>query len=454
MPNVRIAHCTLKTNFRLLKLFCFLSFFFRVASGFSQTATISPYSSYGIGNLNDQSGVQGFSMGNTGNAMRNDTTSPFFINLKNPASIYYNRITTFEAAILNNNVSLATEGQTHGNSNAYFGYFEVVFPAGKYMGLSLGLSPMSSLGYDITVSQNIDSIAPNGTSTAISQVSNEYTGSGGINRAYIGLAIAPLPKFLSIGLNASYLFGNLTSTQTMTYPPNYNAFNAERTQNIFIQNVYFNAGFLLTLPSYKDWQIILGGTWAWSQNINANYNILTMNFLNNTGSNVSYDTVQDSNSRGKLRIPLMWGGGITIKKGVRWTFTGDYNVQNWGQYTFFGQPQNLSNSIEYGFGAQYIPHKNIYSETYSQSIYYRLGYFHNSSYLSISNTQIQEQAISVGIGFPIGPNLPQMHNSVLNLGVQLGEFGTTANNLMQEKYVKIMVGFTFDDRWFIKRQYD
>ncbi len=454
MPNALITLYTQNMNARIRVFLCFLFFLFSFASGFSQSSSISPYSSYGIGDLYTPTGVQGFSMGNTGNAMRNDSISPFFINLKNPASIYYNRITTFEAAILNNNVAYATQGQSYKNSNSYFGYFEVAMPVGKYAGLSLGLTPMSSLGYDITVSQNIDSISPSGASIPISQVSNEYTGSGGINRAFVGLAIAPFPKFLSIGINASYLFGNLTSTQTMTYPPNYNAFDIQRTQNIFVQNVYFNGGFLLTLPVYKDWQIILGGTMAWSQNINANYNILTVNYLNTTGSNVNYDTIQDSSSRGKLRIPLMWGGGVTIKKGMRWTFTGDYSVQNWGQYSFFGQPQDLSNAIEYGFGMQYVPRGNIYSENYAQGIYYRLGYFHNVSYLDISNTQIQEQAISLGVGFPIGPNLAQMHNSILNLGIQLGEFGTTANNLLQEKYVKIMIGFTFDDRWFIKRQFE
>lgn len=454
MRNAKNAICPLIIRFRPLFLFCFLFTLLSSTKGFSQSSGLSPYSSYGIGNLNNQSGVQGFSMGNTGNALRNDSTSPFFVNLKNPASLFYNRITTFEAAILNNNISFASQGQTHNNSNSYFGYFDIIFPAGKYFGLSLGMSPMTSLGYDITLSQNIDSIASNGTQTPIGQTSNEYSASGGVNRGFLGLAFAPLPKFLSFGITASYLFGNLTSTQTMIYPPNYNAFSTERTQNIYVQNLYFNGGCMLTLPSYRGWQVTFGGTWAWSQNMNANFNILTANFLNSSGSYMNYDTIQDSNSHGKLRIPLMYGGGITIKKGRKWTFTADYSVQNWGQYTFFGQPQNLTNTIEYGFGLQYVPHKNMYDESYSQGIFYRVGYFHNSSYVDVSNTQLQEQAITFGVAFPIGPNLAQMHNSLLNIGVQIGEFGTTADNLLQEKYIKIMFGFTFDDRWFIKRQYE
>ncbi len=455
MPNVKTVPCIKLMNLRFSVILCLLALFFGNTTVFGQSAAISPYSSYGIGYLNNQIGVQGFSMGNTGNAMRNDSTSPFFVNLKNPASIFYNRITTFEAAIINDNVSLSTQGQTHNNSNGYFGYFEVVFPVGKYLGMSLGLTPMSSLGYDMVVSQNIDSISPvTGSPTTVGQVSNEYSASGGINRAFFGLAFAPFPKYLSIGINTSYLFGNLTSTQTMTYPPNYNAFNTQRTENSFVQNIYFSSGFLLTLPAYKTWQITIGGTWAWSQNINANYNLLTVNYLNNTGSVVNYDTIQDSNVNGKLRIPMMWGGGITIKKGQSWTFTGDYSVQNWGQYTFFGQPQTLTNATQYAFGMQYVPRKTAYSESYGQSIFYRLGYFHNASYLNVSNSQIEEQAITFGIGFPLGPNLAQMHNSILNIGVQLGEFGTTADNLLQEKYIKVMVGLTFNDRWFIKRQYE
>ena len=55
----------------------------------AQTSGISPYSRYGIGDLQDESSVLNFSMGGTGIAYHNDASTPFFINLKNPASYCY-----------------------------------------------------------------------------------------------------------------------------------------------------------------------------------------------------------------------------------------------------------------------------------------------------------------------------------------------------------------------------
>ena len=69
---------------------------------------------------------------------------------------------------------------------------------------------------------------------------------------------------------------------------------------------------------------------------------------------------------------------------------------------------------------------------------------------------MKDYAITLGAGFPlrkikVGETYSQ---SIINVGFEIGQRGTTENQLIQEKYFKAVVGITLNDRWFIKRKYD
>lgn len=423
---------------------------------FAQSATVSPYSRYGIGDLQNHTGAQGFAMGQTGNALRNDTTTPYYINTKNPASYFYNHITTFEAGIIDNNVRLTTMGQSHTNNSAYFGYFALAFPLSRWGGACLGITPLSSLGYSITTTSPIDSIAPNGQQIPIDNASTQYVGSGGINNIYLGVAISPFRKVpvlkgLSLGVHACYLFGNLTNSSVLVYPANYPALSAITIENTEIKSFYFNYGAMFTVGKPSGFNITAGFTLALGSNLNATYNLLSVNNYNA----LTFDTIQNSTVDGKLHMPVMLGYGLTIRDGQKWTFSLDYNTQNWRQYTYFGQAQSLNNSTQLGFGVEYVPHKNFDApHSYFKRVHYRAGASVSQTYLDINNTALNDYNVSLGLAFPIGPNRPLMRASILNIGLQAGQLGTTSNNLLQETYIKVLFSFTFDDRWFIKRQFE
>jgi hypothetical protein len=42
----------------------------------------------------------------------------------------------------------------------------------------------------------------------------------------------------------------------------------------------------------------------------------------------------------------------------------------------------------------------------------------------------------------------------VNIGVEIGQKGTTDAGLLKENYTNIMLGFSLSDVWFIKRKYD
>lgn len=399
-------------------------------------------------------------MGGTGIAYHNDASAPFFINLKNPASYAYNfipledssghlglKMAAFEAGILDDMEGITTQGQTVRGNNAYLAYVALNIPVSRHVGIAMGLTPVSTEGYDITTNNNIDSNnVPGHTETA---VQNTYSAAGGIDKVFVGAAYAPWKNF-SIGANLSFLFGNLTNEEEIFFPPNNSAFNTVKTENVGIHSFDGDFGIMYTQKIAGDWSVTIGATVAPALYLNADYSIFTVAQNNLTGSTV--DTLQDSASIGKIKIPLTYGVGLTFKKGDRWTFSFDRTGQNWSQYSYFGQNQNLTDSYIWSAGAQYVPKKN-FPKSYAQRIQYRIGFSYGQSYLDLYNTPLIQKSFSAGIGFPVGPSNSLDHPAMLNIGIQIGSMGTTTNNLILQNYFKVMFAITFNDHWFDKRMF-
>ncbi len=444
--------------------FIFVLFLFSTGVSFAQSNDLSPYSRYGIGDLQEQSSSLNFSMGGTGIAYHNDGSTPFFINLKNPASYAYGfipiqdssgtsglKMAAFEAGLIDNILHFSTEGQTASSNNAYLAYIAINIPVSRHFGLAAGLTPVSTEGYSINSTSTIDS--NNKAGYPLTTAQNIYQGSGGINKVYIGAAYSPI-KNISFGVNLSYLFGTLNNEEYIDFPENLTAFNTSKTEQTTIHSFYADFGMMYTFKPFGDWSVTLGATLAPSLNLNSNYNILVTSQYSNqvVGAVYNIDTVIDSNANGKIKMPLMIGGGLTIKKGDHLTISFDYTMQNWSQYSYFGENQDLSNSYTYGVGIQYIPNKD-FPKSYMQRIHYRIGFSYGESYVDLYNTQLTQKSFSAGVGIPIGPSNPYNHPAVLNIGMQVGSYGTTANNLIQQNFVKLMFSFTFDDHWFDKRMF-
>jgi len=403
-------------------------------------------------------------MGGTGIAYHNDATTPFLINLKNPASYAYNfipvldsagtgglKMAAFEAGIVDNILTLSSEGQTAKSNNAYLSYIALNIPVSRHFGIGMGLSPVSSEGYNISTFGYVQNTTPGQPNTT--EVINQYDGTGGINKVYVGLAYSPV-KNLSVGVNFSYVFGNITNEEDIYFPPNVSALNTQQIVNTNIHSLDYDLGIMYTLQPkfFKDWSLTFGATIAPSVNFGASYSIFADANYSAGSSSYVIDTLKDSTSNGYIKIPLMYGVGITLKKGDKLTISFDRTGQNWSQYSYFGQTANLSDSYQWGFGIQYVPNKD-FPKTYFQRIQYRVGASYGQSNLDIYSTPLINKYLSFGLGLPIGPTNPYAHPAMLNLAIQTGTLGTTSNNLLQQNYIKLMAGFTFDDHWFDKRRF-
>ena len=83
--------------------------------------------------------------------------------------------------------------------------------------------------------------------------------------------------------------------------------------------------------------------------------------------------------------------------------------------------------------------------------YLRLGIRYFDSYLALNGNKINNLGISFGSSIPLRQN--SLTFSYLNVGVEIGQMGTTANGLLRQDYIKLFLGLTIKNNWFSKLKY-
>jgi len=437
----------------------------------AQNYSVSPYSRYGIGELQDNGFAKSAALGGSAIALQNDTLTPFFINALNPASYASIRLTTFEAGAFNNTTMLRDDANSSVKNAASLEYISLAVPFTRWWSGCFGLMPYSSVGYKISDQKTIDSV---GT------VNYLYQGTGGINRLYFGNAIRI--KNLYLGVNVSYLFGSMNYVERDLFSDGI-SYNTKITNSTTVNDIYFDYGLQYTIiidslrekrtvkrdslghkikmPRGKkdidDVKITFGLTTALKSNLSAVSSTLIQRYtLDASNDEIIIDTIQNTvNKHGVITLPFSYGAGVAVKKGEKFLFTGDYSIQNWSDFSLFEENANLKNSMKISFGAQYVPGKQSdFRSSYWKRVNYRIGMKYYKSYLNFPNSEIDEYVLSLGLGLPVGRMRVLQQFSMLNVAFELGQNGTTANNLLKEQFFRVTLGVTINDRWFIKSRFD
>lgn len=447
-------------------------------SYFAQTVTSSPYSRYGVGELHERAFTQQMGMGGLGYAITSDSTSPFFINITNPASYTGLRLTTFDAAVRSNTYRLQSSSESKIFNNTSLGYLALGFPIGKRGGSSFGLLPYSSIGYNITDTD---------TNAFGEDVNTRYEGTGGLNQFYIGGAIKLLPARmmskgydLSIGANGSYIFGNLNNNRRLTYTASH-YFNTQITENTNVGDFTGDAGLQFTTiirdsvtkvlrdssgmrigtikENVEDWRLIFGLTSLFPSALEATRSSLVQTYeVTSRGVENFLDTIShERDVEGVIDMPMTLGAGITIRKGDRIVIGADYTMQEWSKLKMFGEGSELNNSMKAALGFQLVPGRNLDTKDgYWKRVHYRAGAKYRQTYLELKGSQLTEYSFSFGLGLPLRVSRTGAFytHSAVNFAVEIGQRGTLDNNLIREQFARALVSFTLNDRWFIKRKFD
>lgn len=108
----------------------------------------------------------------------------------------------------------------------------------------------------------------------------------------------------------------------------------------------------------------------------------------------------------------------------------------------------MLNNLRISLGAQFRPSVTSMGKYY-QRINYRAGLRFQQGNLVVQDTRINDFGVSLGVGLPM-----KKSNSTINIAFEVGSKGTTANGLIQENYMRLTIGASLQERWFLKRRFN
>ena len=418
----------------------------------STATTSSPYSRYGLGDIDPSILPQNRAMGGIATAI-NKINNFNTINVLNPASYGFINYTTIDVGLYSNIVNLSQAGQT-GVSNANFRLSHINFaiPVSRRSALSFGLMPYSEMGYNyMQTKANLGSGSPADTNA----VNYLYKGDGGLSKAYFGYGIG-VTKHLYIGGNVSYIFGNLIQTSSTEIPNLYGTLNSRIEESNSIRGLNYDFGLQYSFDFDNNVKHLTFGYSASTGNTisnTASYIVSQYTYDSSGNENTPADSiVNKQSSKTKIKLPQINHFGVSYQYDNHYLVGADFTMGNWSNLTIGGTNAGFQNSKTFNVGGQYTPNANAL-RNYFARVDYRLGFLYDETYLNLNNTNINRYAVTFGLGLPLSPSQTLSTFYKVNLSAEVGKRGTLDNGLVKENYVNIHLGFTLNDKWFQKYKF-
>lgn len=413
------------------RILAILMMMFSIIGASADNGINSPYSRYGVGILADQGLGVSKQMGGLGYALRTHR----FINIQNPASFSEADTLTmlFEAGFSMQNVNFKEGGRRINARNASFDYVAIQFRLCKGLGLSAGFLPYSNVGYSF--------------STTSSQGANEahtdtYSGTGGLYQPYIGLGWRPLP-WIAAGVMGSYIYGDITHQVVSEFT---NSTNRSKVYNAEIRNYKVDFGLQFIAQLAAKHSLTFGAVYSLGHDLKADATLTT------TTSGATNKSV----IAGGFRLPHTFGGGLAYRYDDRLTIGADYTYQQWSAATFFDQAGNDDTHISTGtdrsritLGAELAP--NQISKNLLKMMSYRAGVHYAQPYTKVNGLEgCDEYGVSAGVSIPFYNNNNSYSHGTLHVSGEFVHLRPRSAGLITENYLRINIGITFNESWFMK----
>lgn len=416
----------MRTNYRCLLCMLLLLVALDVAA---QNNTNSPYTRYGYGRMSDMGPANSRAMGGLAYGLRDRN----FTNYANPAS--YTAIDSltfiFEGGLSLQNANIDNGTVKQNAKNSSFDYLTMHFRFDRKLAASLGLIPISNVGYGLS---NVDVDAANDERTTVTS----YTGSGGLHQAYVGLAYAVLPN-LSVGMNLSYLWGRIEHQLAQSFPYNSSSLPFSRVDILSVKSYNVDFGVQYSHRFAKKHFATFGAVFTPGHSLKNE--ALVQEVLGNSTMGYTENT-QNLNVRNDM--PNTIGVGLAYVYNGRLTLGLDGTYQDWSKVTFMGKKDQFEDMTRVSFGGEYIP--NPMSRSFLARTKYRFGAYYSNPYYKIEGKRAAEEyGASVGLGIPLVRG-----KSYLNVSGQYVKVTGKTANFLDEKMLRVNVGITFNERWFYK----
>lgn len=410
--------------------------------GFSSFATTSfsqdnsPYSRFALGNLRPTENVA--FKGMAGVCLADD--NPLIANPSNPASYAGLKMTSYQVAVDASLLTIKNTQTSYRTGGATLTYVNIGMPISKKTGMSFGLTPQTRSKYSLSEIKDL------GFTTA----TNSYYGGGGLQRIYAG--IGHKIGWFSGGLNLGYTFGNLVNTTESSFTDSTRLLSNNITGRTTYSGLFWQAGVGFTYELKKQRSIKAGISYSGSQSLRANNETYWQSFIGNV-NDPTYVAKIDSNSnvKGTAKLPAILGMGVQFRAGDHWQIGFDVLQSAWSTFTRYNNPDSTGDYLSLRLGAAITPDVNSVTN-YWKKMTYRAGIYTGKDIFQFGSQTIATTGFTVGVGYPV--RRTNLSIGQINASFDVGQRGTTANGLLSERYSRFSVGFTFNDKWFIKRRYD
>lgn len=418
----------------------------------SNANTSSPYSKYGLGDIVQPWMPQNRAMGGISTAT-NIINGYSSVNLTNPAANAYIGITTIDIGMYASFIKLNKTGADAQN-NSNFNLSHIVFgiPVTKHSALSFGLTPYTQMGYDYkqTLNHGFGTSSPADTNV----VNYIYTGDGGLSKAFLGYGFS-IGRYLSLGANASYIFGNLIQYSSTELPGLYGAFNTRQQLSNSVGGLNYDFGIQYSVPFSEDTRLTFGYSHSAGTKLNSQTTFTATQYQTNYTTDdegTPLDTLVNSQgAQTKIKLPQINHFGVAYQADRKFLVGADYSMGKWSSLTIGGINQGLQNSSSLSIGGQFNPNSNSLT-SYWEVVDYRLGAHFDKTDVLINNQSIKQYGVTFGLGLPLLRNGSSFYK--VNIGGEYGKRGTMSNSLIKENYFNFNISFTLNDRWFNRPKFD
>ena len=390
---------------------------------FAENGINSPYTRYGFGQLSTMETGANKGMGGTGIGVHNRNQ----INMLNPASYAAVDTLTFllDVGVSLNNTNFAQDGVRMNSRNTTFDYLAMQFRLAPRLGITLGMTPFSNVGYDFNGPGQVY-----GDEEGQVVVTNRYYGTGGLRQVTVGLGYSPF-NGMSVGSNLSYVYGEIYHYIYNQYSDtNINPRTRQYRADISTYNVDFGLQYQAAVGKNR---FTVGATYR----------------LGHTTDDEAYiietKTDNDTIARPEISFPTMYGAGVSYCYDDRLTIAADYSIQQYSAVSFFGE-KGLDRHRA-SIGVEYVP-EHITRNLFRRARY-RAGLHYSTAYYAINGKQgPTEYGATVGVGLPIMNRWNG--KSVVNISGQYIHVRPNVPGMITENSLRLNIGLSFNETWFNK----
>ena len=396
----------------------------------------SPYSSIGLGLPIRKGLVQQNGMGGAGLAYNNE----LMLNLLNPAANVRNQVTSFDAGFGVELKDVSSAEKTSQLTSGSLSYLALGFPIiRQHWFTTVTVEPVTNVDYSLVGEAPI-----NGFPGGVSVFSKE--GQGGVTKVKLANSVAIFDN-LSVALGFSYFFGVINDETTITLNTDTLQRNSPAIylNSLSFNDIAFSGSLLYSLNLENDRAINVGLSFEPQAAISSSRE-LTLRPQAPTPER-KVDTVSSIN--GDVILPRQVGLGLSFSKKYSYVVAADVTMASWSDYRGIdGSPNSdLQDNLSLALGGEWIPDASSVNNYFKRAAY-RTGFRYGQIPFQLEGTDINEWGMSLGFSFPLN------NFSNMNFSMEYGQRGTTRNELVQENFFRLYLGFSYSDQWFIRRRYN